>query len=251
MTFAGLLREVARPLRRLFPEHCAGCGAVIHADCASSFLCAGCAAKVEFPPRNICCVCGEPLDFDYEIDTGDSYRCGSCVLSPPVYEELRYGMMYSGPVREAIHLFKFSARPHLWRGLASLADEKLAPWIFQLAGASIIPVPLAARKLFGRGYNPAYLLANHFARQTGLIMADGAIRRVRATLPQFGLNKNERAENVKGAFAVYDREAIEGKDIIIFDDIFTTGATIAECAKTIAKAKPNSIRAAALCRVRK
>lgn len=211
-------------------------------------LCSRCLGSVEYPPKNICCVCGRGLDFDYDIETGDAYSCGECLNQPPAYEQLRHALAYSGPVRDIIHAFKFSGRAHLWRGLAALAEERLLDWLSEWPGAMVIPVPLAPRKLFTRGYNPPYLLARHFADKAGLVMADGAIRRIRATTPQFGLNAGERAENVKGAFAIHDGRALEGRRVILFDDIFTTGATVRECVKTIRKAKPEAVRVAALCR---
>lgn len=199
-------------------------------------------------PGNVCAVCGRPLDFDYEIETGESYKCGECLKSFPPYSALRFALLYEGPARELVHRFKFQGERRLARDLAELGKGALLPWMKTSGEAVIVPVPLARGRLYTRGYNPAYLLARLFGGWTGLEVAEGALRRVRKTAPQFGLNRDERRKNVRGAFSVYDERAIRGRRVILFDDIHTTGATVAECCKTLKKAKPDDIRVATLFR---
>ncbi|MBF0635400.1 MAG: ComF family protein, partial [Nitrospinae bacterium] len=105
---------------------------------------------------------------------------------------------------------------------------------------------LSMWRLFFRGYNQSYLLAQHFAVKAGLEIADGALIRVKHTRPQYGLSREERGENVKGVFATRRRGIVEGAKILLFDDIFTTGATARECARTLIKSGAQSVRVAAL-----
>jgi len=147
-----------------------------------------------------------------------------------------------------IHRLKFSCSPYLAKPLAMLGRDTLVPWLDTKPGSVIVPVPLARRKLFLRGYNPAYMLARWFGKWANMEVVEGAIRRVKNTAPQFGLKERERQNNVKDAFKSYDTEKLRGRDVILFDDIYTTGATINECIKAINTARPANIMVAALCR---
>jgi ComF family protein len=233
------------PVRLLFPTACRSCGAKDVAG-HDAPLCGACLVAIRFPPRNICATCGKPLEFDYEIESGESYSCGECLENPPPFEKARFGLVYCSPARELLHTFKFRHRTALARTLADLAEPRLLEFFEESSGHLVIPVPLSMWRLFSRGYNQSYLLAHHFAVKTGLEMADGALVRVKHTKPQFGLNKDERGANVKGAFATRRRGMVEGQRILLFDDIFTTGATARECAKTLLKSGAQSVRVAAL-----
>ena len=236
-------------LRALVPKACHACGGREYGQDRKP-LCAKCTSKIIMPPINTCSVCGRPLEFDYEIDTQESYMCHDCLEKPPLYERNIHALGYGGPVRELIHKFKFQSQPYLAKTLAMTGREVLEPWFAQQGDAVIIPVPLARQKLFERGYNHAYLLAVHFARWGEMELSEGNLQRIRNTQPQFGLKPDQRKKNVRGAFAVRDPRAIKGRTIILLDDIFTTGATIEECCKVVMKAKPKEILVACLCRAR-
>ncbi len=238
----------ASSLAPLFPSLCVSCGGA-RPGFTNGALCQKCEAQIMFRPKNICGVCATPLEFDYEIETGETYKCGECILSPPRYEALRFALIYSGPVRELFHAFKFQGQRRLAAPLAALGQGELAPWLREWPDAVIIPAPLAMRKLYTRGYNPSYLLAKILGSKAGLEVAEGALRRMRPTAPQFGLNTAQRAKNVKGAFKVHSPESIRGRRVIFFDDILTTGATVRECSRIIKKARPKALRVATLCRV--
>ncbi|MBI4666918.1 MAG: ComF family protein [Nitrospinae bacterium] len=245
MAISGLWRQALAPVWRLFPPRCVSCGGQELSTLCPE-LCDACLRDIEYPPHNICSTCAKPLEFEYELETLETYQCGECLENPPKYEKLRFGLMYGGPAREMIHAFKFSARPYLWKSLAKLGEERLAPFFVETPGAVVVPVPLHPWKLFKRGYNPAYLLARHYADMAGLAMADGALKRVRNTRHQYGLTIKERAENVRGVFILRDARKLKGRTVILFDDIHTTGATVNECVKAILKAKPESVRVATL-----
>ncbi len=237
---------VAR-LGALIPRRCQACG-VKGYDNLSNALCPKCIETIILPPANICSVCGRPLEFEYEIDTQTSYMCGDCLEKPPLYERNIYALSYYGPVRKLIHGFKFHSKPYLAKTLATTGKDILEPWLIQQTDALIIPVPLARRKLYERGYNHAYLLAIHFGRWADLEVAEGNLQRIRDTQPQFGLEPAQRRKNVRGAFRLRYPEQVRGRVVILVDDIFTTGATIEECCRALLKAKPKEILVACLCR---
>jgi len=231
-------------LRALFPSKCLNCGM------AGGYagLCAECHGLVRMPGPNLCALCARPLDFTYEIDTGAEYFCGECRLDPPPFDAAMYALPYDDPIRKVIHAFKFSYSPYLAHPLAEMGNERLAPWLARRRGAVILPVPLHWRRLYWRGYNHAYLLASRLGRQAGLKVEEGVLRRTRNTDTQYGLTKKQRGENVKAAFAVKAPQMVAGRDIVLFDDIITTGATARECCKELWKAKPNSVTVAMLCK---
>jgi ComF family protein len=100
----------------------------------------------------------------------------------------------------------------------------------------LVPVPLHRWRLWGRGFNQAALLARGLAKAGhGVLLVDG-LERVRATRPSVGLDRAGRAENVKGAFRVRDIEAVQGRRVVLVDDVLTTGATASACAKVLRKA---------------
>lgn len=249
MEARGILTRAAASLRAVLPGRCAACGRE-RGRGGGRVLCPACEGAVVHPPKNICSGCGRPLDFDYEIETGETYACGECIGKRRPYSKLRFALVYKGPVRELVHKFKFQGERRLAGPLSELGRGALVPWMEEAGAEVIVPVPLAARKLFGRGYNPAYLLARRFGKWAGVEVAEGALRRVRPTAPQFGLTKDERRKNVRGAFSVYDKRAVRDRRVILFDDIHTTGATVEECCRTLKKAGPKEIFVVTLCRAK-
>ncbi len=247
MPASSFVDSVIAAYRTLFPGGCQAC-LKNKPESTVPHLCSDCLNNVAVPPANLCAVCGRPLEFGYEIETGQSYACGVCREKPPLYSRRRSALEYEGPARELIHKFKFQGGAYLARTLALLGKDSLVPWLAEWPEAVIVPVPLARRKLLARGYNPSFLLAGLFGRWAGLYVAEGCLRRIRNTVPQFGLKYDERRKNVRGAFEVHEPGVIKGRTVVLFDDIYTTGATIDECCRVVKKAKPAEILAAVLCR---
>jgi ComF family protein len=185
------------------------------------------------------------------VETIDSYRCGGCEDEEPPFTAMRYSYPYEGPIRAMTLKFKYEQERSLGVPLARLAEERLGPWLDLIADEGegvMIPVPLAVERLYARGFNPSYLIALEWGSRRGIPVAEGTLRRTKNTTPQFGLNAQQRATNVRGAFKLVDRGTVKGKKVILVDDIYTTGATIAECCKAVAKGAPAAIYVATLCR---
>jgi ComF family protein len=177
------------------------------------------------------------------------------MATPPFIRAVSYGL-YEGRMREAIHAFKFDRI----RALASPLGRMLAKSIVPLRneaphGMLIVPVPLHRAKRRMRGFNQARALATAAfleLRRTHpdwqLTMAKRTLIRHKLTEAQAGLSPRQRRINLRGAFIISDAEAVFSKDILLVDDIMTTGATARSAAATLMKAGAASVRVATLAR---
>jgi ComF family protein len=149
--------------------------------------------------------------------------------------------MYSGTLREAIILLKFQSIKRLSRPLGMLlAGLNLPPTDI------IVPVPLSLQGLRERGFNQSLLVARHLSKASGIPLEAGVLYKKKDTLPQVGLTRSARLQNLRGAFGT--RNKINGKTVLLVDDVITTGATITECTKTLLKSGAGEVYAASLAR---
>lgn len=153
-----------------------------------------------------------------------------------------------GTMRQAILLFKYGSRPmfarHLGRLMVETAGRLFDPREFDL----LVPVPLHPRRERARGFNQAALLAREVGRGFGLRVDQRILCRVRATEAQSG-GRREREDNVKGAFAVMRPDRVKDRKLLLIDDVFTTGATASECARTLLAAGAAEVGVYTLARV--
>jgi ComF family protein len=215
----------------LFPPRCAACGEATFTTGSGPFcqLCAGAVDPV--PPG--CARCGLP---------GPLETCGACLADPPAFDALATGGLFGGPLADAIHRLKYRDRPALARPLGTwLAGRARLP-----PGAAVLSVPLGRRRRISRGYDQAALLAAAVARAARLPRLRGALRRTRETSPQVGRHRAERARNVAGAFAASPR--VRGRDLVLVDDVVTTGATADACCAALKAAGARSVLVLALAR---
>jgi ComF family protein len=155
---------------------------------------------------------------------------------------VRAAGLFGGPLADAVHAFKYGGRPALARPLGAwLARRAPLP-----EGALVVSVPLARARRVARGYDQAALLADALARAAGRRRAAAALRRVRETPPQVGKTREERARNVARAFEA--RAAVAGRDVVLVDDVVTTGATADAAAAALRRAGARSVVVVALAR---
>ncbi len=219
------LRSVTNGILDLIlPPRCVGCGRV------GSWFCDRCMAAVEPVPEPVCPICGRP--------TPSGEICPFCKRNPLHLNGVRSVALFKEPLRSAIHALKYRGRKEVAVPLGKMmADYLLHP---KETLDLIVPVPLHPEREKERGYNQAALLSAEISRHTGVPMVSGALARARYTKPQVTLNARERVENVKGAFECMD-EGIEGKRVMLVDDVCTTGATIDAAAQALWTCHPERV----------
>lgn len=211
----------------VFPARCPVCEATLGAGRRDP-LCGACWDGIVRIAPPFCRRCGLPV---VALDAGglDASACAACLAAPPAFDWARAAGLYAGPLREAVQRLKFGRRPTLARALAALVVEQCGDLLTD--GAVVVPVPLARERERERGFNQAALLAEHVARATGAPMRERWLARTRATAPQTALSGLERRDNVRGAFVA--SSAAAGAIVVLVDDVLTTGATAAECARAL------------------
>jgi len=163
---------------------------------------------------------------------------------PPPLESIHVYADFSGTLREAIRLMKFSRNRMISRPLAALLSELSLPPV-----EAIVPVPLGKVRLAERGFCQSYQIARHLSRQLHTPVIDDLLVRSRETAPQSLLPRKERIRNVRGAFRLNSRyEKMPPGTVLIVDDVMTTGATIYESARTLKKAGVHTVHALVLAR---
>ncbi len=218
------------PVRALFdlvlPPRCPGCGEIVDGD---DRFCAACFGALHFlgPPQ--CACCGDPLVHDID----PAALCGACLADPPPFQRARAALAYGGPARTVVLALKHGRRLHLARLMARAMLRASGPFPDD---AVIVPVPSHRWRLWQRGFNQAALLASQLSRQTGQTAIVDALDRVKPTASTKGMTRKQRQKNVAGAFRVARPQAVRGRAVVLVDDVMTTGATVAACAKTLLKA---------------
>lgn len=218
-------------LNLLLPPLCHSCRAPLHAP-GEIRLCPDCLATVSEIGGPLCSCCGRP----FATSDGIDHPCGECTLSPPPFLAARSALRYEKTVREMIHSFKYGYRVMLRRPLALLAAPRLDGFVAGFAPDLILPVPLHIKRLRQRGFNQAILLGELLSRRWRLPLIRDNLRRIRWTEPQVTLSAAERADNVRGAFSLANPERLEGKRVLLVDDVYTTGSTVKECSRVLTAA---------------
>ncbi len=211
-------------------------------------LCGGCWDGIQRIAPPYCPVCGMPFVTFAGTPPGaaPAFPCGACVAERPPFDYARTAGAYEGALRDALHAFKFERRRALARPLADLVREQCAGVV---AGdcAGLVPVPLGRGRERERGFNQSALLAERLARAWGVPLRARWLVRTRSTRPQSDLTATERRANVRGAFAA--SPAVAGRHLVVVDDVLTTGATVAECARVLRAAGARRIGVLAVARV--
>lgn len=220
---AAKLNRVALDL--LFPKWCVGCGK------EGSFICDSCFQSLLriLPP--LCPRCGRPQ--------ASGILCANCVSWPAAIDGIRSPFQFQGVMRKAIHQLKYRNLRAIAEPLAGLLSDCLTKYC--LPSEVLVPVPLHSKRLRERGYNQSGLLARELAKLTGLPVVDGCLIRDRLAPPQAKTqNVKERRENVADAFTCRDHR-LEGSQVLLVDDVTTSGATLDSCAAALKGAGAASV----------
>ena len=248
-----LLRPAALSVKKaIFPPRCLVCGALFHAQVRpdenmadvfktlmAPFLCSTCALGFLPVKPPICPWCG----IMFKSRQGEDHICGECVASPKRFRIARSAGIYEKALMSVIHGFKYKGKIQLARPLGTILFSSFVSHWGGYGIDAIVPVPLHHRKLKIRGFNPSLLMVRNWKllasiRSVNLpnppIVRD-VLAKIKWTIPQTGLARKKRKQNVKNSFAVKDSSKIEGKRILLIDDVYTTGATANECTKMLLK----------------
>ena len=224
-------------------------------------MCEDCLHAMPPITGGLCAICGErlvsPFAFSAEGHSAESGEalCGLCRrLEPPYVKATAYGSYESG-LRELIHLLKYNqVRPAanvLGRMLAE-AIEDLQP-LFSAGEVLVVPVPLHSRKLRQREFNQSELIARAAfkIKSAGFQLSANMLKRCRETKSQIGLSRHQRRENIRGAFVVARPSEVVGREVLVVDDVFTTGTTVSECARVLRRAGATKVYVATVARTLK
>ncbi|NVL90607.1 MAG: ComF family protein [Desulfobacterales bacterium] len=235
-------------LNAIFPPRCLICSAFydhdhgqastgpdvsnLLADYTASYFCKSCREGI-IPITSPCCSkCGLP----FVSRQGESHTCSECLLEKRYFRKARAFGVYDGGLMEAIHLLKYEKKSSLSMPLSALARETF----FQFWDVNdidlIVPVPLHVKRLRERGFNQALILIRRWAKQERIPFDGLTLYRNRYTEPQTTLSRIERWKNIKGAFSLRHPGRIKGYKVLLVDDVYTTGATVNECARVLMKA---------------
>ncbi len=229
--------DLMRGLRRLpriavdlvLPPTCPGCGGAV-AD--SHALCARCWSAVRFIEPPFCSVYGTP----FAHDLGEGIVSAEALADPPPFRRARSAAIYGEITRRLVHQLKYHDRPHVAEVMVG-SMHRAGRRLFS-ENTLVVPVPLYRWRLWRRQFNQAALLAAGVARLAGAPHDPLVLHRIKATGSQVGLSLKQRKENVRGAFRVPEtmRSRIAQRDIVLVDDVYTSGATVKAATRALLRA---------------
>jgi ComF family protein len=205
----------------------------------------------------VCSICGERIFSSYAFADGEQESlCGLCRRVEPAFARATaYGSYQSG-LRELIHLLKYGGVRPAANVLGRMLGEAIATLepSFPADSIPVIPVPLHRTKLRQRGFNQAELIARAAVKgfnPARLRLCAVVLERKRDTASQIGLTTHQRRENLRGAFGVAQPEIVKGREVLVVDDVYTTGATVSECSRVLRRAGANKVWVATVARTLK
>jgi len=239
-TFSSAL--LGQCVNRIFPPTCLHCQASV---AEHGQLCLSCWQPITFISDPQCSCCGLPFEYPVSEET----RCAECIQRSPPYAQARSACLYDDHSKDLIIGFKYYDK--LYYG------PLLAQWLYRTGKSFldeadlIIPVPLHRLRTFTRRYNQSALLAKRLEKLSGVPARMNILLRVRNTIPQAGLTQSQRKKNLAGAFTIRQkyRNLIEGKHIVLVDDVMTTGTTLRSCSRVLMRAGAASVSVLTIARV--
>jgi len=218
---------IERLLQFFLPSQCHCCEKFLEER--QKGLCPDCLSKMRWIEAPFCSVCGTPF-VSQEVS---NHPCGACLTEKKYFTMARALGYYEGSLQEAIHRWKYEGKMTLTSIFGEWMAEGLNRYWDSHLFDLLIPVPLHRERLRERGFNQALLLVKELNRRTGIPYRKNLLQKKKPTLPQVHLSGAEREKGVRGSFRLLGREELEGKSILLVDDVYTTGATVKECSKVL------------------
>lgn len=218
----------------LYPPVCRGCGRFVQRHAA---VCPACWVSLRLIERPFCEVLGVP----FSHDLGRGILSADAIANPPPFTRLRSVAIHTGIARDLVHALKYTDRTDL--------APMMAAWMLRAgegvvqAADAIVPVPLHKYRLWSRRFNQSAELARALAHLSGRPMLATALVRRRRTMRQVGLGATQRQDNVRGAFLVTEagQSLVFGRHIVLVDDVYTTGATVAAATRALKRAGASEV----------
>ena len=228
---AGLMRKKAlrAAIDGIYPPSCTGCG---RQTAEPGALCGACWNSIKFIEKPYCAIYGTP----FSTELGDGIVSARAIADPPPYASSRAAVSYQGLALRFVHGLKFQDRQDQAAWMAGWM-ARAAPDLIKDADV-IVPVPLHWKRMVSRRFNQSALLAQKLALGANKPFAPLALKRSKATVTQRGLTAKARETNVKQAFIVPETQTIgiQGRRILLIDDVITTGSTVAAASRALLKA---------------
>lgn len=221
----------------LFPRSCLGCDAAVDRDSAWDYLCGPCVERMDWIHPPFCQTCGHPFP-----GIGRGQRCSHCELLEPVYASGRCCLLHRELAARLVREIKYHDARYLERDIQSIG-RKIRDLPLFVEGAVAVPVPLHPVRERERGFNQSHWLAEAWAGVLPLAGVEPLLERIRWTATQTRLAREERARNMRDAFRLRTGAEVR-RDLtyIVVDDVFTTGATLNECCRTLRRAGARSLK---------
>ncbi len=228
----------------LFPPRCLFCTSCLTEVHNHAEICPDCWNEIKFIRSPLCSCCGSPFP---DAAGDDDHRCGACLKKSPAYSAARAVTVYGEVVKYLLHRLKYSGDTAVFPVLAQIVQQ-MDLELFE-GSDLIIPVPLHKNRLRLRGLNQAIVLARLFFPHSYNKISYNLLKRIVDTIPQTTLDGEKRRKNLRGAFQAAASSQLKGRSICLVDDIFTTGTTVSECAKTLIRAGAKEVKVLTVARV--
>lgn len=227
----------------IYPPICVGCNKPMHHTKNNIFLCSQCYYNIKRHTPPFCQKCGRGLIEAENIIKG---ICPTCIDRRYHFQRAYSICSYEGTIKELIHKFKYSQKLHYKIIFEKLCSEFIDAFKILSDIDIIIPIPLHSARLREREYNQSQILSSILSNIINKPVVSNLLMRVRNTKPQVALDEKSRIENICGCFSVKNNQMLKSRNILLVDDVLTTGITLSEAAKSIKEFKPNNIFAFAM-----
>ncbi len=215
----------------LFPAACHACQGELRKS-AIPFFCEACWSGIRPLEGPFCPQCGKPFSSSWALSFSPGHRCGDCRSDPPFFDRIMTPYSFDGVLAKAVFLYKYNRKVSLASPLVAL----ILPFLESIEKIDLIlPVPLHQERLREREFNQSLLLGNVLGKVLKKPVEEHLLIKIKPTDHQMKLNRSDRRKNLKHSFRVSDARRIAGKKVLLVDDVFTTGATMNECAKVLKK----------------
>jgi len=214
----------------VYPRFCVVCGKAVGQG--QGYVCWDCISGFDVITKPFCSLCGDPVEGMIEHE----YLCSSCGRRKPNFEMARSAVRYRGSVRAVLHSLKYGKMIFLGRDLFPFLSACVTTHYSKVCLDAVTFVPLYPKKERERTFNQAGLLAKRLAGNLDLPLLSNCMKRIRYTMTQTDLDASHRRANVRGAFSAVNEKWLEGRNLLLVDDVMTTGATVDECAGVLKEA---------------